>query len=118
MAAESRRPADLLRGAAGASVVILLYLLLLSSFVLVATRAKEPFTRLATTGLAALIFAQAAINIGGTVGLLPILVATFIMVGLTMNFASRRPAPLTRPSFEFDPPEPGVSTRSVPHARR
>jgi len=109
-------------GAVGAISVILLYLLLLSSFVLAAVRAKEPFTRLATTGLAALIFAQAAINMAVTVGLLPItgitlplvsyggssLVATYIMIGLAINFASRRPAPLTRPSFEFDEPDPAL----------
>jgi cell division protein FtsW (lipid II flippase) len=30
------------------------------------------------------------------------LVTAFVMVGLVVNFASRRPAIITRPSFEFD----------------
>jgi cell division protein FtsW (lipid II flippase) len=119
-------------GLAGGTAVVLLYLLLLSSFVLVASRAKEPFTRLATVGLAGVIFAQAAINMAVTVGLLPItgitlplvsyggssLVASFIMVGLAVNFASRRPAPLIRPSFEFDEPDPAASPRQIRGARR
>jgi cell division protein FtsW (lipid II flippase) len=58
-----------------------------------------------------------------TVGLLPItgitlplvsyggssLVATYIMIGLAMNFASRRPARMERPSFEFDSPDPATT---------
>jgi len=72
--------------------------------------------RLSVVGFAGLFGAQAVINIGMNIGLLPItgitlplisyggssLVATFMMVGLVLNFASRRPAVLTRPSFEFD----------------
>jgi cell division protein FtsW (lipid II flippase) len=110
-------------GFSGAAVVTLLFLLLLASFVLIAMRAKEPFTRLAVVGLAAMLFTQAAINMGVTVGLLPItgitlplvsyggssLVATYIIIGLAMNFASRRPAPMARPSFEFDSPDPATT---------
>jgi cell division protein FtsW (lipid II flippase) len=119
-------------GFGGAVAVTLSYLLLLLSFVLVAARAKEPFTRLAVVGLAAMIFTQAAINMAVTVGLLPVtgitlpfvsyggssLVATYIMVGLAINFASRRPAPLTRPSFEFDEPEPAAPLRRSATPRR
>lgn len=67
-------------------------------------------------GFAGMIFTQASINIGMTVGLLPItgitlplisyggssMLFTFIMVGLVINFAARRPQMLARPSFEFD----------------
>jgi len=109
-------------GLSGAVVVIGLYLLLLCSFVWVAARSKEPFTRLAVVGLASMLFTQAAINMGVTVGLLPItgitlplvsyggssLVATYIIIGLAVNFASRRPAPMARPSFEFDTPDPAT----------
>ena len=63
-----------------------------------------------------MIFSQVMINVGMNVGLLPIvgitlpfvsyggssLLATFAMIGLVLNFASRRPAFLARPSFEFD----------------
>lgn len=104
-------------GFVGGAVTIALYLLLLLSFVLVAARSKDPFARLATVGFGGLIFSQAAINMGMTLGLLPVtginlpfvsyggtsLVTLFIMVGLVLNFASRRPAPLSRPSFEYDP---------------
>ena len=103
-------------GLLGMLTTLGLYLMLLGAFVLAAARAKDPFARLAIVGLAAMLFAQAAINMGVTVGLLPItgitlplvsyggssLVASFMMIGLVMNFASRRPAPLSRPSFEFD----------------
>lgn len=104
-------------GFAGALVTLGLYLVLILSFVLVAARSKDPFARLATVGFGGVIFSQAIINIGMTVGLLPItgitlpfisyggssLMMTFIMVGLVLNFAARRPAILARPSFEFDP---------------
>ncbi len=67
-----------------------------------------------------MLFAQVAINVGMNIGLLPIigitlpfvsyggssLLATFAMVGLVMNFASRRPAIINRPSFEFGNPNP------------
>ena len=106
-------------GLAGALVVLGLYLLFLASCVLVASRSKDPFARLACVGIAAMIFTQAVINVGVTIGLLPItgitlpfisyggssLASTFAMLGLILNFASRRPAPLSRPSFEFDDPE-------------
>ncbi len=104
-------------GLVGGLATLGLYLLLVLSFVLVAARNKDPFARLATVGFAGMLFSQAMINIGMTAGLLPItgitlpfvsyggssLVTTFAMVGLVMNFASRRPAPLSRPSFEYDP---------------
>jgi cell division protein FtsW (lipid II flippase) len=109
-------------GFLGVAGVILLYLVLLGSFVMVAARAKDPFERLAVVGLAAMIFSQAAINMGVTVGLLPItgitlplvsyggssLTATYAIIGLVLNFASSRPAPLARPSFEFDRPDPAT----------
>jgi cell division protein FtsW (lipid II flippase) len=114
-------------GFAGATVVVLLYLLLLCAFVAIAAKAKEPFTRLAVVGLAAMLFTQAVINLGVTVGLLPItgitlplvsyggssLVATYIVIGLAVNFASRRPAPMARPTFEFDAPDPATGRPAV-----
>ncbi|MFW6032260.1 MAG: FtsW/RodA/SpoVE family cell cycle protein [Phycisphaeraceae bacterium] len=105
-------------GLAGAAAVLGMYLVLGSSFVLAAARSKDPFARLACVGFGAILFVQAAINIGVTLGLIPLtgitlpfisyggssLLSSFIMLGLMLNFASRRPAPLTRPSFEFDQP--------------
>jgi cell division protein FtsW (lipid II flippase) len=119
-------------GFSGGAAVLLMYLLLLGSFVLVAARAREPFTRLTVVGMAAMIFTQAAVNMAVTVGLLPVtgitlplvsyggssLVATYIMIGLAINFASRRPAPLTRPSFEFDQPDPTLPLRQPVFPKR
>lgn len=103
-------------GLAGALGVIGLYVVLVSSMLAVAGRSKDPFARLSCVGFAGLIFAQATINIAMTLRLMPItgitlpfisyggssLLFTFIMVGLVLNFGSRRPQLMTRPSFEFD----------------
>ncbi|MCX5658136.1 MAG: FtsW/RodA/SpoVE family cell cycle protein [Planctomycetota bacterium] len=103
-------------GLVGGIVTLLLYLLLVLSFLLVAMHYRNPFTRLATVGFAAMIFSQATINIGMTLGLMPItgitlpfvsyggssLVMSYAVVGLVVNFASRPKAIVARPSFEFD----------------
>ncbi|MEM9414293.1 MAG: FtsW/RodA/SpoVE family cell cycle protein [Planctomycetota bacterium] len=102
-------------GLLGALAVFGLYFVLVGSILWVAGRSKDPFARLSCVGFAGLIFAQATINIAMTLGLMPItgitlpfisyggssLLFTFIMVGLVINFASRRPQLLSRPSFEF-----------------
>ncbi len=106
-------------GAVGVLGVLALYMVLCGSFLMIAARSKDPLAQLSCVGFAGMIFTQTAINIGMNLGLLPItgitlpfisaggssLVATFIMVGLALNFASRRPAMLARPSFEFDNPD-------------
>ena len=103
-------------GAAGALAVIGLYLVMTSSFILVAAKSKDPFARLSCVGFAGMLFTQATINIGVNIGVIPVtgitlpfvsyggssLVATFAMVGLMLNFASRPPAIISRPSFEYD----------------
>ncbi|GAB4189403.1 MAG: rod shape-determining protein RodA [Phycisphaeraceae bacterium] len=106
-------------GLLGVYVVLGLYFVLISSMLLTAARSKDPLAQLSCVGFAGMIFTQAAINIGMNLGILPVtgitlplisyggssLVATFAMIGLTLNFASRRPAMLARPSFEFDNPD-------------
>jgi cell division protein FtsW (lipid II flippase) len=103
-------------GAVGGLATIGCYLVLVLSFLTVAGAVKDPFARLACVGFTGMLFTQASINIAMTLGIMPItgitlpfvsyggssLLSCFAMVGLVMNFASRRPAPLTRPSFEFD----------------
>jgi cell division protein FtsW (lipid II flippase) len=103
-------------GFVGGMAVLGLYLTLFTAFVIAASRSKDPFVRLSIVGFAGMIFAQAAYNIGMNMGLLPItgitlpfisyggssLLMTYVMVGLLLNFASRRPAIITRPSFEYD----------------
>jgi len=102
-------------GLYGSLGTLALYAVLIGSFLLTAARSKDPFARLSVVGFAGLLFMQMAINIGMNIGLLPIvgitlpfvsyggssLVATFLMVGLVLNFAFERRAMLTRPSFEF-----------------
>ena len=103
-------------GLLGALGTLGLYTLLVAGLLGVSARSKDPVARLATVGFAGLLFTQVTVNVGMTVGLLPItgitlpflsyggssLLFSFIMIGLTLNFASRKPAPMTRPSFEFD----------------
>ena len=93
-----------------------LYTLLIGSMLAAAAASKDPLGRLSCVGFAGIFFAQAVINIGMTVGVLPItgitlpfvsyggssLLFSYIMVGLVLNFASRRAAYMARPSFEFD----------------
>lgn len=106
-------------GVFGVLGVLGLYITLTVSLLMVAARSKDPLAQLACVGFAGMIFTQVVINIGMNLGLLPItgitlpfisyggssLLSTFIMIGLTLNFASRRPAMLARPSFEFDNPD-------------
>ena len=103
-------------GLVGALATWGLYLLALMGGMLTAARCKEPFGRLVSVGIVAILFAQMTINTGMTIGLMPItgmtlpfvsyggssLVAGWIMVGLLVNIAMRRPQYLIRESFEFD----------------
>ena len=83
---------------------------------LTAAWCREPFGRLVAVGIVAVLFAQMTINCGMTLGLMPItgmtlpfvsaggtsLISAWIMVGLLLNIALRRPTHMTRKSFEFD----------------
>lgn len=103
-------------GMLGGLGVMGLYLLLILSMFAVAATSREPMGRLACVGFAGIFLAQAVINIGMTIGVLPItgitlplvsyggssLLFSFIMVGLVLNFASRPAIFMARPSFEFD----------------
>ncbi|MEM9916165.1 MAG: FtsW/RodA/SpoVE family cell cycle protein [Planctomycetota bacterium] len=103
-------------GMFGGFAVMGLYLVLVGSMLAVAAATREPMGRLACVGFAGIFVAQAVINIGMTVGILPItgitlplvsyggssLLFSFIMVGLVLNFASRRAGFMSRKSFEFD----------------
>lgn len=114
-------------GLVGAMGTLALYAVLVLSFLLTAARSKDPFARLSAVGFAGLLFMQMAINVGMNIGLLPIigitlpfvsyggssLVATFLMIGLVLNFALQRRAMLTRPSFEFQVQDGDSLTRSL-----
>ena len=103
-------------GLLGGAALMGMYGVLVGSMFAVAAVTKDPLGRLSCVGFAGIFLAQAVINIGMTVGVLPItgitlpfvsyggssLLFSFIMVGLVMNFASRRRVFMSRPSFEFD----------------
>lgn len=102
-------------GLVGGLLVLGLYMLLIASALIVAALNKDPFARLMIVGMITIIFTQVMVNVGMTVGLLPItgmtlplisyggssLVVNFAMIGLILGAASRRPMIVARPSFEF-----------------
>jgi rod shape determining protein RodA len=106
-------------GLLGALATWTLFILFAIGGLLTAGQCKEPFGRLVAVGIVAVLLAQMTINTGMTIGLLPItgltlpfvsyggssLVSTWLMVGLMLNIALRRPQYLARKSFEFDEPE-------------
>lgn len=105
-------------GLVGVAGLLGLYFLWVVGALAAAAQCKDPFGRLIAVGFAAMVMTQAAINIGMTIGLLPItgmtlpfvsyggssLIASYLMVGLIFSVAARRPQYLWRRSFEFDEP--------------
>jgi cell division protein FtsW (lipid II flippase) len=105
-------------GLLGGAVTLALYCMLVISILAVGARSKDPFARLACVGFAGFLFCQMTINVGMTMGIMPVtgitlplvsyggssLVVTFAMIGLVINFATARQAIIARPSFEFDRP--------------
>lgn len=103
-------------GLLGAAGVIALYALWMLGALAAAWTCKDAFGRLLIVGLATMTMIQALINMGETMGLLPITGMTlpfisyggssvltgFMIVGLVFNVAMRRPPYLWRPSFEYD----------------
>lgn len=103
-------------GFIGAAAVCGLYLLWAFGAFAVAWGCKDPFGRILVVGLTTIIVTQALINMGETLGVLPItgmtlpfvsyggssVVTGFLIVGLIMNVGMRRPPYLWRDSFEYD----------------
>ena len=103
-------------GLLGGVATLGLYVVLIGSMFAVAATHRDPLGRIACVGFAGIFLTQAVINIGMTVGVLPItgitlpfvsyggssLLFSYIMVGLVLNFASRQRTFMSRPSFEFD----------------
>ena len=105
-------------GLFGGVAVLGLYMLLIGASLEVAGNNKDPFARLTVVGVVTVIFTQVFVNVGMTIGLLPItgmtlplisyggssLLVNFMMIGLILNAAAHRPV-MSRPSFEFDRPK-------------
>ena len=103
-------------GLMGGLVMGGLFILFAASGMSVAATSRDGFGRLMVVGVVSMIFFQMFVNTGMTIGMLPItgmtlpfvsyggtsLVATWIMVGLVLNVALRRPRRFQRESFTFD----------------
>lgn len=102
-------------GMFGAVGLLALYFVWIVGAFITAGLTREPFGRLLCVGFAAFVAAQVFVNLGMNLGLLPIigitlpyasaggssLVAMWLMTGLVLNVAIRRPRKPTRHSFEF-----------------
>jgi rod shape determining protein RodA len=60
-------------GFLGTSVVLLLYLFLLVRIIILAERQRSPFSRIYGYGVASILFFHVIVNIGMTIGLLPVI---------------------------------------------
>jgi cell division protein FtsW len=92
-------------GLLGTFAVLLLFAALTYAGVRIAKRSVDPFARLAATGVTAWLAAQAFINVGAVVGLLPItgiplplisfggsaMIADLVAIGLLLSFARAEP---------------------------
>lgn len=103
-------------GLIGGLAMFFLYALWFAGAYLTAATSKDAFGQLVVVGCMAMLFAQAFINAAMALGLLPIigitlpfvsyggtsLVTNWVMTGLVLSVALRRPSRLSRPTFEFD----------------
>jgi cell division protein FtsW (lipid II flippase) len=101
-------------GAVGGVAVIGGLLLWVTGALLTAALTRDPFGRLLVIGLAGFVSAQAFINIGMNLGVLPIigvtlpfvsyggssLITTWIMTGIVLGVALRPPKPPVRAAFD------------------
>ena len=102
-------------GLVGTLLVLLLYLVLFSRGLLAAAATREPFGRLLAVGIVTLLATQTIINVGMTVGLLPVtgitlplvsyggssLLFTGLAIGLLMNIAMRPGYEISNEPFRF-----------------
>jgi len=103
-------------GLVGTSGVLMLYLVLFARGLLAAAATREPFGRLVAVGIVTLLAMQTIINVGMTVGLLPVtgitlplisyggssLLFTCLALGLLMNIAMRPGYEIAIEPFRFD----------------
>ena len=103
-------------GLVGTLVVLGLYLVLFACGLIVAAGTREPFGRLLAVGIVALLATQTIINVGMTVGLVPVtgitlpllsyggssLLFTCVALGLLMNVAMRPGYEIGKEPFRFN----------------
>lgn len=102
-------------GFLGTTLIVSGYLLFFVACLYVASSTHDPFGRLTAVGLGTMLWTQTVINIGMTIGLLPItgmtlpfvsfggsgLLTNYAMVGLIASAGRHRPIPLGPRAFEF-----------------
>jgi len=102
-------------GLLGCLAVLGLYAVIFVFGIEIATVTYDPFGRLLAVGIVAVLFWQVVINVGMTIGLMPItgmtlplisyggssLVASCAALGLLVNVGQRRPILLSRRPFEY-----------------
>ncbi len=102
-------------GFVGCMTVLALYLIMIAAGLTIASMTTDPLGRLLAVGVCALIGSQAIINIGMTVGLMPVtgltlpfvsmggsgLVANYLALGLLIDVGRKRPLDIAKPPFEF-----------------
>lgn len=100
----------------GASFILLCFLAIIVAGFTIASMTTDPFGRLLAVGVCALLLTQTLVNMGMTMGLLPItgmtlpftsmggsgLIANYIAIGLLIDVARRRPVSIAPKPFEFD----------------
>ncbi|MBN2563256.1 MAG: rod shape-determining protein RodA [Phycisphaerae bacterium] len=103
-------------GFVGCMAVLSCYLIIVVAGLTIASMTTDAFGRLLAVGVCALIFTQTVINVGMTMGLMPItgmslpfvsmggsgLVASYLAIGLLADVAHRRPISVAPKPFEFD----------------
>ncbi len=103
-------------GFAGVMGVLLCYLAIVASGLTIASMTNDPLGRLLAVGICALICAQTYINIGMTMGLMPItgmslpfvsmggsgLITNYLSIGLLVSVSRRRAHDFAKKPFEYD----------------
>lgn len=102
-------------GFLGCLMILSCYFVIIAAGLTIASMTTDPFGRLLAVGVCALIFAQAVINVGMTIGLMPItgmslpfvsmggsgLVANYLGIGLLVDVGRRCPISIAPKPFEF-----------------
>lgn len=103
-------------GLVGGVCLWLVFIVLSLAGIMAAGSSRSAFGRLLVVGIVAMIFFQMIVNTGMTIGIFPItgmtlpfisyggssLVTTWIMAGLVLNVALRRPRRMQREAFSFE----------------
>lgn len=93
----------------------------------IAATTNDPFGRLVAVGAATLLATQVLINVSVTVGLMPItgmtlpfascggssLLTSYLLIGLLINVAQRKPILLAKKPFTFDKDAPNADPRAT-----